>query len=86
MAANSTFVVWRRQPDGLVSATCGQPRGWSHRDRDGDTLVQVAFDELLVTDDWPAARTRIKAERIAAQMNHDIDPITEAAESNWSAR
>lgn len=84
MAANSTFVVWRRQPDGLVSATCGQPRGWHYRD--GDTLVQVTFDELLVTDDWPAARTRIKAERIAAQMNHDIDPITEAAESNWSAR
>jgi hypothetical protein len=64
-----SYIVWRRN-DGYVSATCGSrlPRGWKYRDKDTGELVEVTFEELLVTDDWPAAHARIRAERVADEM------------------
>lgn len=78
----SDYVVWRRLPDGLVSASAGRlpPRTmWPKADGEA---IEVTFELLLVTDDWPTARMRIKAERTAIVMNQDIWPISEAAESN----
>lgn len=64
------YTVWRRSDNYVdASATNGPPRGWTFRDMDTKNLVIVSFEELLVTADWPAAAIRIKAERVADEMN-----------------
>lgn len=67
MPNSDCYIVWRRS-DGYVSATCGSrvPAGWKYR-KDGE-LVEVSFEELLVTGDWAAAHARIRAERVADEM------------------
>jgi hypothetical protein len=66
---SDSYIVWRRS-DGHVSATTGKklPSGWRYRDHGTGELVEVTFEELLVTDDWPAAHARIRAERVADEM------------------
>lgn len=70
-----TYFVWQRS-DGYVDASCYRPLIVR-----GDT-----FKELLATDDWSAARSRIVAERVAILMNEDIWPIQPSAEGNRVVR
>jgi hypothetical protein len=67
-----TYVVWRRS-DGYIDASAGYlPLG--------DRLMQ--FEEIFRSEDWPACRSRIRAERTAVVMNEDLWPIPETAEGN----
>ncbi len=68
MSNSDWYTVWRRKPDGLVGATAG--RGLP-RSGDGLTLRNSSFTELLVTQEWPAAHARIRAERVAAKWYGD---------------
>ena len=59
------YTVWRRHPDGYVNADAGPgsaPRGWN----------EITFEVLLVTDEWIAAHARIRAERVADEMNATV--------------
>ena len=70
MPHNDIYCVWRRS-DNYISASAADraPRGWTYIDRDTKERVTVTFEELLVTSDWQAAVIRIKAERVADEMN-----------------
>jgi hypothetical protein len=70
-----TYCVWRRS-DGYVDASAGSSvprgwtfRGWTFREQKTGALVTVTFEELLVTKDWRGASARIRAERVADEMN-----------------
>jgi hypothetical protein len=71
--ANTGFVVWLRN-DGLVSASAG----WEMPKDFGPWTFQI----LLTTSDWEGCTMRIRAERTAAVMNHDLSPIRKTAQAN----
>lgn len=71
---SDVYIVWKRG-DGLVGASAGVPYG-------SGTGAFGEYIELLRTEDWPAARSRIRAERTAIVMNEDIYPIVASAQSN----
>lgn len=76
--AEEQFIVWRRS-DGFVASSVGNRpvKTW-----DPEKRSWVEAETLLITDSWPAARSRIRAERVAIVMNEDLVPIAESAESN----
>ena len=67
------YTVWRRSDDGYVTASAsnsgGAPHSTTRRDAETGELVTVTFEVLLVTKDWAAAHARIRAERVADEMN-----------------
>lgn len=69
------YSVWIRGDGYIGSSSGGCPRNYG-------TNPINQFEELLLTNDWPSARIRIKAERTAAVMNEDLFPISESAASN----